>query len=497
MMKFQKAYLALAIIVTLYVIGAYWFFNWVIDDLYIYFRYARNFSGGDGIAFNPGEHVEGFSSFTWFLILSFYNVIGLPLESASKISGIIISIINLFLIFTICKTNDADNTGLLACFLSAMNLPFILWSVSGFEIPFYIFLLLFCFYRISLLDSTSRNFILLSISIFLIAITRPEGILFSLTYLFFIYRFTASKSFTFKTVALFIVLVVSFLLFRLFYFGDVLQNTYYAKIGHGIIGYYELRSYKNGFFYIADFFAHNPQFLILFLMFILMRKSFFTDVKVKFASMIILIQFVFVIFSGGDWMVQYRFLVPAIPFISICSMFALKKYADTSGLKRSIKYSGVIAIILIAAIAFSISDFATVRKETVLWNNVKAASLEMKKLIPPGELAAIGSCGIIPYNLSDVRFLDMVGLTNKYIARNGLRHGTWFERSLPDYVYSQHPKWLVMWKRKNASGVYTFSKASPCYLDMALNENFNKYLLQTYYDVYDGDRIELYKLREN
>jgi hypothetical protein len=33
-------------------------------------------------------------------------------------------------------------------------------------------------------------------------------------------------------------------------------------------------------------------------------------------------------------------------------------------------------------------------------------------------------------SLDNVSFIDIVGLTDKYIARNGYRHGMWFEKSL-------------------------------------------------------------------
>src|SRR5262245_14605774 len=35
------------------------------EDAYITFRYARNFASGNGLVFNPGEHVFGFSSPLW------------------------------------------------------------------------------------------------------------------------------------------------------------------------------------------------------------------------------------------------------------------------------------------------------------------------------------------------------------------------------------------------------------------------------------------------
>jgi hypothetical protein len=41
--------------------------NNTIDDAYISFQYAKNWASGQGLVFNAGERVEGFSNFLWWL----------------------------------------------------------------------------------------------------------------------------------------------------------------------------------------------------------------------------------------------------------------------------------------------------------------------------------------------------------------------------------------------------------------------------------------------
>jgi hypothetical protein len=41
------------------------YFPRCVDDLFISLRFAESFARGDGIVFNPGERVEGYSSATW------------------------------------------------------------------------------------------------------------------------------------------------------------------------------------------------------------------------------------------------------------------------------------------------------------------------------------------------------------------------------------------------------------------------------------------------
>src|SRR5512135_2318497 len=37
----------------------------VVDDSLISMNYARRLASGDGLVFNPGEHVEGYTNFLW------------------------------------------------------------------------------------------------------------------------------------------------------------------------------------------------------------------------------------------------------------------------------------------------------------------------------------------------------------------------------------------------------------------------------------------------
>ncbi len=41
-----------------------------IDDAYISFQYAKNWASGNGVVFNPGERVEGYTNFLWVALLA-------------------------------------------------------------------------------------------------------------------------------------------------------------------------------------------------------------------------------------------------------------------------------------------------------------------------------------------------------------------------------------------------------------------------------------------
>ena len=56
-----------------------------VDDMFIFLRYAENFARGEGLVFNPGERVEGFSSPLWVLLLTPGALLGINLVTWSKL----------------------------------------------------------------------------------------------------------------------------------------------------------------------------------------------------------------------------------------------------------------------------------------------------------------------------------------------------------------------------------------------------------------------------
>ncbi|MEO5618208.1 MAG: hypothetical protein ABIS67_10585, partial [Candidatus Eisenbacteria bacterium] len=49
---------------------------WAQDDAYISFRYARNLLRGEGLVFNVGERVEGYTNFLWTVLSSIPMAMG-------------------------------------------------------------------------------------------------------------------------------------------------------------------------------------------------------------------------------------------------------------------------------------------------------------------------------------------------------------------------------------------------------------------------------------
>src|SRR5262245_32333076 len=51
-------------------VRAHWYISWTDDDAFISFRYARNLATGNGLVYNVGERVEGYTNFLWTVLLA-------------------------------------------------------------------------------------------------------------------------------------------------------------------------------------------------------------------------------------------------------------------------------------------------------------------------------------------------------------------------------------------------------------------------------------------
>src|SRR5689334_22030439 len=102
-----------------------------LDDAYITFRYARHLAEGYGLgAWNrTGEHVEGYSSLLWMLLLSCAARLGLDLRIASKVFGVAAALIVIAVLF---RRRD-DRPAVLAGVFLLLYVPFALYAASGME----------------------------------------------------------------------------------------------------------------------------------------------------------------------------------------------------------------------------------------------------------------------------------------------------------------------------------------------------------------------------
>jgi arabinofuranosyltransferase len=102
-----------------------------LDDAYITFRYARHLAEGYGPgAWNhTGEHVEGYSSLLWMLLLAGAARLGVDVLAASKVLGAAAALV---VIASLVRRGD-DRPAFLTGLFLAVYVPFGFYAASGME----------------------------------------------------------------------------------------------------------------------------------------------------------------------------------------------------------------------------------------------------------------------------------------------------------------------------------------------------------------------------
>jgi tetratricopeptide (TPR) repeat protein len=454
---------ALAVIVAAFVFQAV-SLDFTQDDAFISFRYVKNLIQGRGLVFNPGERVEGYTNFLWIMLLAIFAGFGRDPVIISKILGVAaggLSIVVLYRMSVYYMTRgmtaiapkargEAHRIGsggmtqgairlaaLGPPLLLASNGAFAYWSISGLETPLFVLGVLATVY-FCLSDTR-----LAVVSAAATSLVRPEGILvFACCMLYSLITRRESLRRLALNVSGFVLLTLPFLVFRLTYYGDLLPNPFYAKTG------LSTEYVQAGLAYFGAFLRHYGLMGLLYIPPVLLWRR--LRKEGKFLLILSCVYSLYVILVGGDVLRGHRFFLPVVPLLYLLFVFSTGVIA---GGRRHGTGGTLVWIAVILAVAFA--TFALPRESLLqarryeLGLNAKMTKYgtKLRESFGTDFTLAVPTIGVISY-LTDARVIDMLGLTDPYIAKHpeeiaGLT-STWKERKFnAGYLLSQDPDFIM------------------------------------------------------
>lgn len=455
-----------------------WLFSYpfgLVDDAYIPMVYAENIAEGHGIVFYPGgERVEGYTSPLWLFLLVCIQFLPVDapfalLPSSAYCMGFLCAALVLWLTLMIYhrlftsedKIFSWNNLiwPILPCLLILSDIAFPAWASAGLETHLYsLFLLLL------LLLFTLKKYKMSAIVLFLLALTRPEGVLFLVPIMAVIfYRREDIKSNLITFSLYFVVPLALFLLWRWFYFGYPLPNSFYAKHDYGGVAVL-----YRGFEYVLTYFKPRPLLLMMFLWWWLEKEE--NRKNGIYILLISLTHIMIVILEGGDHFALHRFMAPALPLFAILTVRSLyccydrllvSKWEKITPIRLGLS-NGVFLLIVITIFwahknqimeykaddRFHFSNGAQWHFDEVAWaRNWADVGRWLKTKYPPETKIAVVTAGAIPY-YSDLPSIDIVGINDPIIAHTPVvdpsRRHVGHEKSNPDYVLSHQPVFIQL-----------------------------------------------------
>ena len=396
--------------------------NWQYDcdDAYITMRYARHLIEGHGPRWNlTGTPVEGFSSPLHLLLLAGLGWLGISLIGAGKLVGFASHALLVVFLWRFVSRRDGAVAAALVSALVIASWPMLVWDLGGLETTlFAATLVMGTLLTLEYIETGSRRGVVAGGVLFGVALfVRLDGA--AVAAIAWLACAALGQRGTVKArmvdvglaVGACVLVLLPWEMFRLAYYHAALPNTYYAKVVGIPLGWRVV----SGLGY-ARIYARNAPFLAP--MLVVVGIAVLAGRKLtRFDAGLwacIAAEAAYVIDSGGDHMIAFRFMLPLVPLMALA---LVRGVGELGGLK-TVGSGAVVSAALLLVSARQLSpkvENPAGRDGTVLIGTVVGRYIDAHWA--RGSVVGVNVAGTIPYYADGLSFIDMLGLNDREIAR--------------------------------------------------------------------------------
>lgn len=413
---------------------------WGADDAYITYRYADNLLHGHGLVFNPGERVEGFTN------LLFVGISALTLGVFGKAWAYpAVTALNLVfaaLAFLVFHRRAAEHLGprraALASLLFAGCPSWWLWTASGMETSLVVLLQLALWSAVDREQAEGGNCPVwpLALAATLLILARADGFVWvAAAAAYFLLQ--GNRRSALRTLGVAAPSFVALFAWRLAYYGELLPNTYYAKVSDPFPARIAAASRRLVELALeVGLLPYLLTFVVVAAALVSGRKSWSRRLRWPFPVFFAAAVTGFWIVVGGDHYAE-RFLLILFPL----GIVELLRLFDGAGARSS----AVLVLLLLSLqcrpLLFD-PRFDYVAGRYDCWVTLGEFLAE----VPGDPLLAVDAAGKIPF-FSGLRTIDMRGLTDPHIARieSRVMDSPGHNKRAPEYVLDRRPELIAAW----------------------------------------------------
>jgi len=486
----------------------------LFDDAMISMRYAYNLAHGQGLVWNAGEFVEGYTNPLWVGYMAIFHLLPISQNTISlyiQLSGLLFLTLTLFFVRKIVEEfTDSLFVMLAAVAFTAFYSPLSIWGLLGMEVSILTLILTAVLWMI--LRGSSRftpwTYILLAVStLFRIDMSVPY---LAIMALLLIVQPQYRKQHLAWGLSLLIIFLGGQTLARYLYYGELLPNTYYLKV----VGWpISLRIMRGLYAFIWFTYYMNWAFAFLPFTLLLFRR----DWKIVLLFSVLAGQIAYSIYVGGDAWENHgganRYIAIVMPVFFILFAWAVHELLDRAvkslgSPKYALPGSHFVYVLLfsIAMIHFNLllGDWRYIerwefsRKPDYIAGTERNLdiALALQSTTKPGTSIAVIGAGTIPYLLPDHFAIDILGKTDPVIAHGPIRQSL----GIPDVAFLQngnenrmrpgHMKWNY---------AHTIGERKPDVIVSLWDETSKEAepFLQDYVPANIGDKITVYLRKDS
>lgn len=478
--------------------------SFTIDDAFISYRYARNLADGLGLVYNAGERIEGYTNFSWTVLLALGAKLGVDPALGAKILGFACGLGSIGLAFHLeSRVRPLRTVPALSPWLLASAVSFMGYAIFGLETAFFVLLVLGGLARM-MREEELGGFPWSGVVFGLAGLTRPEAPMYlGLAMLFLkgralvglaapaarpavmfggmaalavalVLRLQPTPATTTTTIGvallalggaasvagalpralfskqnllrgvLFVAIVAAHLVWRKSYYGAWVPNTFTAKTGdmrQQIVGGLDyLKRYATSEGPLSVFATLGVGAAIAGRRRWLLAFATIGSCVLAYVAMV-----------GGDWMPLYRFATPLQPFLYLVAAVGVRELVE----ERRPALTWGLALLGITLVAYRSARFDEERRKVLVdekgfWDRAAGGVSRWYKELErrhgreavAGEIA-LGDIGQVGYE-TGMPIVDLLGLVDPVVAKlpGGYTHkvGPGFR----DYFFERKPRYFVL-----------------------------------------------------
>ncbi|HTQ02341.1 MAG TPA: hypothetical protein VMI54_00740 [Polyangiaceae bacterium] len=432
----------------------------VSDDAVTSMQYAKNLVLGNGLVFNVGERVDGYTNFLWVLFMAplyaFSRLTGLDFVATLVEVTIGIQAVVLALLFVVGARLWQARLGVfVALFLCVVDSSFVTWADLGLEVHFLAFwlLLALALWRSLLPERALFTGLALAGAI----LTRPDAALFGMAVigselveaaLAWLRGATREAKESGREAlviaAAWLVPYAIYFAWHYAYYGEPFPNTYYTKLGGPIDAWSRGLDYLQQFLDVRGWVPALGVFALFGV----------RDKTIRAVVAYLAVHTLYVVYVGGDFMPGHRFFVPQLPLYYLlvgASVELLRRFVERPRVRALLEPRGVspafVTGFIVAIFAGGLVFLADRERKLGPLDAVRASWGEdhgrQRRLMtwlrdrkPKNATFATGLIGHVGF-FGDIYVIDTCGIIDKETAHKNVRH---FGHGLPGHEKQASPE---------------------------------------------------------
>jgi hypothetical protein len=406
----------------------------LFDDAMVSMRYAWNLAHGNGLVWNPGERVEGYTNLghtlsmaVFILLLGKFNAVA-AVQVMGVVAVAVSAVLGMRIAERLSRENGIEVTALWQGIYLAVSLayyPLSYWSLMGMETgPLAALLAGAALAGLRAPeDRVSWPLVVLSATAFLV---RPDALV--TVAVIFLFRLAALPR-NRRALPVFLAevgtvggVVVAASMFRWLYYGSWVPNTYTLKVSGYSLGF----RIENGWSFVVPFLKTAAVPLAIALAGLLLRPKRSTGLLVAIFGAAVAYQ----VWVGGDAWDYWRFFAPSVPLLVLSSIVQLRAALRNRGpvppgqwsvATRLRENTVVLAVLVITLWNLNAAFLPEMLLRALPYDvsfNQRAVNvgLALEQVTTGSATVGVFRAGAIPY-FSERRGVDFLGKSDPYIAR--------------------------------------------------------------------------------